>query len=226
MEEKKQAASPIKQRILEYLGTLSIKKREFHLQTGISRGTLESHTGITEEVLHRFMQQYPEVSPAWLIQGEGPVLRAEAQPVEVHPEPRKNFSRQGAPYYNVDFVGGFDFVENDQTIHPSYHIDFEPYNRSGVMWCNLTGCSMEPEICNGDIIAIKQMYTAVEYLPLGEIYAIVSDEYRTVKRIGRSEKPGHLRLIPSNPSPRYSVQDIPIEQIRKIYRVIGSMRRY
>ena len=63
----------------------------------------------------------------------------------------------GRPYFNVDFLGGFDIVLNDQTVLPEYNIDFKPYNKDGVMWCNITGHSMEPLVSSGDVIAIKEM---------------------------------------------------------------------
>ena len=36
----------------------------------------------------------------------------------------------GVPYYNVDFIGGFDIVLNDQTVKPEYLIDFRKYNEA------------------------------------------------------------------------------------------------
>lgn len=40
---------------------------------------------------------------------------------------------------------------------------------------------MEPELNNGDFIAMKEMTDPIEYLPYGEIYGIVTNSYRTVK---------------------------------------------
>ena len=139
--------------------------------------------------------------------------------------PTINYEYKGAPYYNVDFIGGFDLVLNDQTINPDYYINFEPYNKPGVVWCNITGHSMEPELSNGDYIALKEMTDPVQYLPYGEIYAIVTESYRTVKRIGKAEQKDFIRLIPTNKSPEYSPQDIPISMIQKVYAVLGSMHR-
>ena len=135
------------------------------------------------------------------------------------------YEYKGAPYYNVDFIGGFDLVLNDQTINPDYYINFEPYNKPGVVWCNITGHSMEPELSNGDYIALKEMTDPVQYLPYGEIYAIVTESYRTVKRIGKADQKDFIRLIPTNKSPEYSPQDIPISMIQKVYAVLGSMHR-
>ena len=71
MQEKRRNISPVKDRILYYIENLSISKREFYSKTGISRGTLESPTGITEDTLAKFIATYPEVSLEWLIRGEG-----------------------------------------------------------------------------------------------------------------------------------------------------------
>ena len=137
--------------------------------------------------------------------------------------PEANCKCEGAPYYNVDFIGGFDLVLNDQSRNPDYYINFPPYNKEGVVWCNITGHSMEPELNNGDFIAMKEMYSPIEYLPAGEIYGIITDDYRTIKRIRMSEREGFVRLIPTNKSPEYAEQEIPVDMIRKVYAVLGSI---
>ena len=130
----------------------------------------------------------------------------------------------GSPYYNVDFIGGFDVILNDQTINPDFYINYPPYNKEGVVWVNLTGNSMEPELRPGDIIALKPVNTPIEYLPTNEIYALVTEEYRTVKRIELSDRSGFIRLRPSNPE--YKEQEIPINMITKVYAVLGSIRKF
>lgn len=71
MQDKEQHFSPIKQRILQFIGELGISKREFYSKTGISRGTLESNSGITEEIVSRFLSVYQNISPEWLLTGNG-----------------------------------------------------------------------------------------------------------------------------------------------------------
>lgn len=139
-------------------------------------------------------------------------------------QPTINQDFQGSPYYNVDFIGGFDLVMNDQTVNPDYYINYPPYNKEGVVWCNLTGRSMEPEISNGDIIALKPMTSPIQYLPTGEIYAIITEDYRTVKRIKMSDREGFVRLIPSNKE--FQEQEIPISMITRVYAVLGSIRKF
>lgn len=156
----------------------------------------------------------------WLFSGEKP---SSSQCVN-NEYPEINQEYKGSPYYNVDFIGGFDVLFNDQTINPDFYINYPPYNKDGVVWVNLTGHSMEPELSNGDIIALKPMNTSIEYLPQNEIYAIITEDYRTVKRIELSDRDGFVRLIPSNKD--FKTQEIPIKMISKVYAVLGSIRKF
>ena len=134
---------------------------------------------------------------------------------------------KGIPYYDVDFLGGFDEMENDQTIIPTYFIDFPPYNKRGVVCVNLTGDSMSPRINSGDRI-FMQPIERVEDIIFGEIYAIVTlSGLRTVKWITRSPESDKIRLIPENKDPRYGdYQDLPKSDIRRIFKVLGAVRAF
>lgn len=138
-------------------------------------------------------------------------------------QPKVNFIT-GIPYYNVDFIGGFDLVMNDQTVKPEYLIDFKKYN-DATCWCNVTGHSMEPEITHGDIIALKKVED-FSFLPFGEVYAIVTtNDMRTIKRLGPASNPDSYSLVPTNKSPEYGTQELPKKMIRSIFHVLGCMKR-
>lgn len=167
-----------------------------------------------------------DINLRWLLTGEGSMLEVCGSYDNTKVDNILSINKEyiGSPYYNVDFIGGFDSLMNDQTINPDFYINYPPYNKDGVVWVNLTGRSMEPELSNGDIIALKPMNTPIQYLPTKEIYAIVTDEWRTVKRIELSDRDGFIRLLPSNPE--YKAQEIPINMITKVYAVLGSIRKF
>lgn len=165
-----------------------------------------------------------DININWLLTGEGNMLSSESEKEEKLPSVNQTY--EGTPYFNVDFIGGFDIIVNDQTRNPDFYINYPPYNQEGVVWCNLTGHSMEPEISNGDIIALREVTTPIQYLPAGEIYGIVTEEYRTVRRIRLSQKEGFVRLIPSNKSEEFCEQEIPISMIIRVYAVLGSIRKF
>lgn len=213
-------------------------EQSINASDGMIRRAIANKTDIQSKWLPIIAENYPDLNIEWLITGKGNMVKGKLSAVtsdnkDIDSVPRTrnldipsvNFEYQGAPYYNVDFIGGFDIVLNDQTINPDYYINFAPYNKPGVIWCNITGHSMEPELNNGDFIAMKEMTDPIEYLPYGEIYGIVTDSYRTVKRIRMSERKGFVRLIPTNKSSEYGEQEIPVSMIRKVFAVLGSMHR-
>lgn len=158
------------------------------------------------------------ISADWLISGKGSMTVKET--IEA---PSVSYTT-GVPYYNVDFIGGFDIVLNDQTTKPEYLIDFKKYNEA-TCWCNVSGHSMEPEINNGDIIALKKIED-ISFLPYGEVYAIVTtNDMRTIKRLGPSTNPDCYTLVPTNKAPEYGIQEIRKDMIRSVFQVLGCMKK-
>lgn len=138
---------------------------------------------------------------------------------------KKNISYEpstGVPYYDVDFIGGFDQIFNDQSILPTHNIVFKPYENA-TLWCNVTGHSMEQKICHGDIIAIKEC--TLNDIQYGEIYAVVLDTIRTVKVLRKSSNPNKLRFVPINIA-EYDEQEFDISRIIKIYEVLGCISKF
>lgn len=193
---------------------------------GVAPNTITNWYGRKTFDLDTIYTKCVDVNFDWLLTGEGTMFRSEQKKTEMPETPSVNQDYSGAPYYNVDFIGGFDLMINDQTINPDYYINYRPFNKEGILWCNLTGHSMEPELLSGDIIALKELNTPIQYLPAGEIYGIVTEEFRTVKRIRLSQREGYVRLIPSNKSEEYGEQEIPISMILKVYAVLGSIRKF
>ena len=195
-------------------------KNQFAKMLGIQPQTINSWESRNTYNTELIYSKCEGINPAWLLTGKGDMINNKTI------APSINQNCLGVPYYNVDFIGGFDLITNDQTRTPDFYINYLPYNKSGVIWCNLTGHSMEPELSNGDIIALREVNTPIQYLPSGEIYGIVTEDYRTVKRVRLSHKEGFIRLIPSNKSEEYCEQEIPINMVQKVYAVLGSIRKF
>jgi transcriptional regulator with XRE-family HTH domain len=132
----------------------------------------------------------------------------------------------GVPYYDVDFIGGFNLIFDQQSARPSAFIDFAPFNDCD-FWVNVTGKSMDPLISDNDIVALKILPDWQEFLLEGEIYAIVtSNDIRTIKTIGKGEDKDHYTLIPYNKAPEYNPQPIPKRMLTHVFRVKGSIKKF
>ena len=219
---KEYTVDSLRDRILEYCDFKKMTINEFQAKAGLDKYLFDdSSKAINSHIIKKILYYHPDLNRDWLLTGEGDMLKSGDEATD---KPRINYS-QGVPYYNVDFIGGFDIVENDQTVNPEYLIDFKPYAKA-TCWCNISGHSMEPEINNGDIIALRRI-DDFSFLPMGEIYAIVTkNDMRTVKRIGPSANPDNYTLIPTNKSPEYGIQELPKNMILAVFEVMGCMKRF
>lgn len=136
-------------------------------------------------------------------------------------EPKANLDGIGVPYYNVDFINGYDVIMNDQTVNPEFFINFPLYNNA-TCWVNASGKSMEPLITPGDIIAIRKLNDWQTYLLPGEVYAIVTTEYRTIKRILEKDA-DTLILVPENPD--FGRKEIPKSIVLEVFQVLGCVKK-
>ena len=209
----------LKSRLIEFIEYKGLSVQSFEIQCNLSNGAVSKMGNNTRRsTIDKISKSYPELNTSWLLTGEGYMLLNNSDLI-----PQKSFT-VGVPYYNVDFIGGFDLVLNDQTTTPEYLIDFKKYNEA-TCWCNVTGHSMEPEITHGDIIALKKIEDK-SFLPLGEVYAIVTTNgMRTIKRLGPSSDPKCYTLVPTNKSPEYGIQELPKNMIEHIFQVLGCMKR-
>ena len=221
----------VKQRLMMFKDYLGIGQAKFEKLAGLSNGYLNQLRNAPGAVkLQSIIYAFPELNKNWLLTGEGNMLNSPAEenaalPFTSVPSTPVISQSIGQPYYDVDFIGGFDLVLNNQAINPEYNIDFRPYNKPGVIWCNITGHSMEPKISHGDIIAIKEVSDWQNYLTYGEIYAIVTqNELRTVKIIRKASQEANFRLVPINTS-QYDEQEIPKTMVLKVFEVLGCMKK-
>ena len=188
-------------------------KRSFSKQIGVSPTVIENVMGTRQgkpsfDVLEKICSN-ANISPEWLLTGNGDMLRGgQAKPGAVMSYDEKS----GVPYYAVDFIGGFDFVLNSQQATPDARIVFPQFNRAEC-WV----------ISSGDLIALRRIEDWQDNILYGEVYAIVTDQYRTVKRIRRSALPDHIRLVPENPE--YDAQDIASSAVVAVFAVLGCAKR-
>lgn len=228
MQEKRQEKSPIKQNILLYLAQKGVSPYEFYKESGVTRGILQQNNGISEDNIARFLAYAPDVSVEWLITGRGEMLSTMQEKKQEKSDSEEKLPKVsynpaiGKPYYDVDFLGGFNEIVNSQVTIPTNNIVIQGFEKAD-FWCNVTGHSMEPKINHGDIIALHKC--TLEDIQYGEIYAVVLDTLRTIKILRRSPDPKKLRFVPINTTD-YDEQEYPVERIMNVFEVIGSISKF
>lgn len=212
----------VKERLIQYLKHKGLSQRRFERICGLSNGYVNNiKQSISPNKLQNVAQQFDDLNTGWLMTGEGFMLKDE----KLAQQFTRIINTKGIPYYDIDFIKNFDLIQKQPIENPpNYMIDFEPFNDID-WWINVTGHSMEPYICHGDIIAIKKIKNWKKFLLFGEVYAIVTAEFRTIRIITQADDDNHLRLIPLNKEGGYTVQDIPKSNILQVFAVYGNMKR-
>ena len=193
-----------------------MSQKAFCEKIGASNTFINSmRRSVGHEKLFRIKSEFPDLSINWLLYGEGEMLNSQLPAVE-------NGGKQ-IPFFDVEFEGGYDVMVNDQTRTAASFINV-PYETRATHACRITGRSMQPDIYSGDIILL-QYIEDFSWLPLGDIYAIVTtNDMRTVKRLARSENDENYLLVPSNAE--YQAQELPKRLIRNVFRVVGTIRMF
>jgi phage repressor protein C with HTH and peptisase S24 domain len=126
------------------------------------------------------------------------------------------------PFYDVDFALGFNDMYNDEPNVPSRYISVPGYEKAD-FWCRTSGDSMKPFISNGDIIALKEIQDWQSFLPMNEVYAIMTiNGLRTVKVVRKGSDDMHLTLHAYNDE--YEDQEISKVAITKVFQVLGTIK--
>ena len=209
--------------------TIGAMERTIGASKGVLSRAINNGTDIQAKWLSIIVENYPRYSTGWLLTGAGSMLKDDLNGIKTIDEANPSFMPTtsmnpsvGTPYYDVDFIGGFDEVFNSQVNIPATNIVIRGFEKAS-LWCNVTGHSMEPKINHGDIIALRQC--TLNDIQYGEIYAVVLDTIRTIKILRRSPDPSKLRFIPIN-TEDYNEQEFDKSRIMNVFEVIGSISKF
>ena len=223
MQEEKQNISPIKQRILSFAETLGISKREFYTQIGVSRGTLESKSSITEDVMARFIARFPQVSPSWLLTGKGDMIISQNTDMknEELPVAHRTESNEGIPLIPINamacaFTGDQSVMEYecDRYIIPSF--------KGADFLIGVKGSSMYPRYNSGDIVACKRLNLQDLFFQWNKVYVLDTDQGPLIKRIKPGTDKGHVTIVSDNKD--YEPFELAIDHIYHVALVVGVIR--
>lgn len=209
--------------------TIGAMERTIGASKGVLSRAINNGTDIQAKWLSIIVENYPRYSTGWLLTGAGSMLKDDLKGIQTADEANPSTlpitsmnPSVGTPYYDVDFIGGFDEVFNSQVNIPATNIVIRGFEKAS-LWCNVTGHSMEPKINHGDIIALRQC--TLNDIQYGEIYAVVLDTIHTIKILRRSPDPGKLRFIPIN-TEDYDEQEFDKSRIVNVFEVIGSISKF
>lgn len=175
----------------------------------IKRGSF----GISKELARLITTKYTIVNRAWLLTGEGKMLKMSASDNES--EMMNNLIKGLIPYYPIDIVS---FASNVFPTKPTHNLVL-PMFIGATFATTCVGNAMRPSVPNGSIVVLRD--SSVNSIVPGETYLIATNDFvliRTIRTIDSNEN--KIMLVADN---REQYDNIILEktEINKIYIVLG-----
>lgn len=124
------------------------------------------------------------------------------------------------PYYNIDVTASAFPVFADEREEPEYFISIPAFKDCDFA-VPIYGDSMYPKIKNGHIVAVKEVKNKAVIL-YGEIYLVITEDYRTVKYI-RKHKESNDKVLLCSENPSFDDVEIPVDSILRLFKVRGQI---
>ena len=174
---------------------------------------------ISENMANKIISVFSDINRAWLITGEGEMLKSESVATRTD-------GKDEIPFYDINVTASFTESFNDIREEVQYFISYPPLNDCTAAF-PVYGESMEPDFFAGEIILVKEI-TNVDSMLWGEPYLIITnancDNLRTIKNVYLSQDRTKFILRASNP--RYAGDTIiDRNDVLKIFIVKGKVNR-
>lgn len=203
----------IKQRVADVLRFKKINVNRASKILDIPQRTLNRQVNedgnISMDLLYAILDTFTEISPLWLLLGEGDMVACQAEPA------------YQAPYYNdLPVSAGFKDALDSGRETPTSYISIPGKNAD--FFFPVSGTSMEPEINDGDIVGVKRVGRS-EGIVHGDVYMVVTNDNRMIKRCYHDNNDPNLIWCVS---PNYPSFPIHKNDVCALFKVVNRIETF
>ena len=205
----------IKDRVIALLKAKGLNVNRASKLFGIPQRTLNRQVNedgkIAMELMYSILDNFPEISPMWLIMGEGEMIR----------DSNDELKCESAPFFSDLPVSAGLRDSFDPTQEKAKGFISLP-SQNASFYFPVSGTSMEPEVFSGDIVGVTRVEPYDRISPEA-IYMIVTNENRMIK---------HCYIDENNPeliwcvSPNYPSFPIRKSEICAMFRVVSRIQYF
>ncbi|MBR3906798.1 MAG: S24 family peptidase [Bacteroidaceae bacterium] len=201
----------IKSRVIEVLKYKGLNVNRASKVLDIPQRTLNRQVNeggnISMELVYAILNNFNEISSAWLVAGEGKMLVG-----------KENVRHNGVPFYqDLPVSAGFRDTFDPTHESPSSYISLPVTNAD--FYFPVSGNSMEPEINDGDIVGVKRVERS-EGIVHGSVYMLVTNDNRMIKRCYHDNNDPDLIWCVS---PNYPSFPIHKNDVCALYKVVNRI---
>ncbi len=172
----------VKERIKLFLKHLGIGQNTFESKVGWSNGYINNTKNMSADKLLPVVNEYPQLNIAWLLTGNGDMIKSENSIKVFVPEdlPKEVGKLYRAPIYESYPVSaglhGLAAIREEKPDGYAYT------GMPGVTFFPVVGCSFEPLIYAGQYVGVIKL-NSWERVDTEKIYYILTKEERMLKRL-------------------------------------------
>ena len=205
----------IKERVVAVLKHIGMNVNRASKFLGVPQRTLNRQVNeggnISMEIVYAILNNVPEISPAWLIAGEGAMLVGEEAPKVCT-----------IPFYDdLPLSAGHRDAFDPTREKPSAYISI-PTSQAD-FYFPVSGNSMEPEFNDGDIVGVKRVDRS-EGIVHGAVYMVVTNENRMIKRCNHDNNDPNLIWCVSPNYPSFPINKNDVCALFKVVNRIETFR--
>lgn len=216
-------------RLREQIKEMGISQNEFADRISIDRSNFSKHINgklpISDSLINKIVVNLG-LSKEWITSGKGEkyymaATHAHSQTISLPTTAIHTNTQRGAKVYDIDVTAGpmgRSLMFSSENLIGSIDVPFINNNNSIV---RVSGDSMQPVICNGDMVAIREVRN-LGLIFWGQIYVVLLEDYRMVKYIRRHTNQDMVILRSANPE--YDDIEISKSEIRDLFIVENIIR--
>lgn len=208
------------ERIYQYVDSAGVKIAEFERQCALSNGYLRKmklrNGDLGEGVLLQILENCPDISPEWLLTGNGCMLKSNLPTATPAISPC-----EGIPLIPIEAMAGFGTGEV-QVLEYECDRYVVPAFRDAEFLIQVKGSSMIPKYNSGDIVACKKLPMDRLFFQWNKVYVLDTDQGALIKRVKAGSDDDHLLIVSDNQN--YEPFELHKNYINSVAIVIGVIR--
>ena len=215
----------ISDRIALFAKEKGLSIRAIEQQIGCSNGVLarcvSKGTDISSSWVSKIIETYKDLSPNWLLIGEGAMLRPVPSSV---PDTMAHVTRkpgEGIPLIPISAMAGA-FSGDQQVMEYECERYVVPVFKGADFLISVKGSSMYPKYNSGDIVACKRLSMSDLFFQWNKVYVLDTDQGPLIKRVKPGSDKEHITIVSDNA--QYEPFELSLSHIYHVALVIGVIR--
>lgn len=161
------------------------------------------------------------VNPAWLLTGEGSMLRNDERTESLPIASKTENPNEGIPLIPIHAMAGA-FTGEAQVLECDCERYVVPAFKGADFLIPVKGVSMHPRFSSGDIVACKRLNMNNIFFQWNKVYVLDTDQGALIKRLKPGSDKDHVLVVSDNAS--FDPFELDVHNIYNVALVIGVIR--